>query len=597
MMQNTIQFVASNIQNAVEQELANWKNENKIQRLWEGDALLWTNSDESQWLGWLEEAVRELSDVARIEKLATEIKSEHFEHLVVLGMGGSSLCPAMMAKTFGRIENYPQLHVLDSTDPQQISHLEDSLDLKKTLFIVSSKSGSTLEPNIFKQYFYTRLQTVLKKSDVGDRFIAITDPGSKLEAIAKKDQFRAIFHGIPSIGGRYSALSNFGMVPAGLMGVPVRDFLFYAEQMAKACSLATPQDNPGVLLGVILGVCQRLGKDKVTLIVSSDVQALGAWLEQLLAESTGKEGKGLIPIDQEPLGDPQSYGSDRLFVYIRLEDAADDKEDHAMMALEQAGHVVVRLNLANKQQLGGELFRWEIATAVAGSIIGINPFNQPDVEESKVLAVQLMTEYQKTGKIESPNLICSRDEIKLLADDINEEEIRDLLTKDLSSNKQTHEPSIEAVLLAHFSRVKPGDYVNLSAFIEMSDQHTELLQQSRILIRDKMKIATCLGFGPRFLHSTGQDYKGGPNTGVFLQITAEHAKDIPIPGLDYTFGLVIDAQAEGDLNTLVKRKRRVLCVHLGKNVAQDLQKLYEYIEVALGENIKNKSPGSNHGTK
>jgi glucose-6-phosphate isomerase len=587
MRHDILQNVTGEIQKAIEQELENWEKGNKIQRLWEGDTSLWTNGDESQWLGWLEEAVKELSDVARIEKLTNEIKADHYEHLVVLGMGGSSLCPAMLAKTFGRIENYPQLHVLDSTDPQQIRHLEDNLDLKKTLFIVSSKSGSTLEPNIFKQYFYTRLQTVLGKSEVGDRFVAITDPGSKLEVMAKHDQFRAIFQGVPSIGGRYSALSNFGMVPAGLMGVSVRDFLSYAEQMARACSPdVAPQDNPGVLLGVILGVCQRQGKDKVTLIASPGIHDLGAWLEQLLAESTGKEGKGLIPIDQEPLGRPENYGTDRLFVYSRLEDAADAAQDLAVAALEQAGHFVVRLNLANKHQLGAELFRWEMATAVAGSIIGINPFNQPDVEESKVLAVKLLTEYQHTGKLEVPNFICSSDELTIFMDDRNQAEIRDLLSKDLSPDQQEpgQELSVESVLQAHFSRIKPGDYVNLSAFIEMSDAHTELLQQCRTLIRDEKKIATCFGFGPRFLHSTGQDYKGGPNTGVFLQITAEHAMDLPIPGLDYTFGLVIDAQAEGDFNTLVKRKRRVLRVHLGKNVAQGLQALYKYIKSALQSN-------------
>lgn len=589
-MGNTMHHLTNDIQKAIEQELHLWQTENKTQSLWKGDAGLWTNSDESQWLGWLDMPVKELEEVSDIEALVAKIKEQGFAYVVVLGMGGSSLCPDMLAKTFGEIRkrvgsDYPILHVLDSTDPMQIQHLEDSLDLKKTFFIVSSKSGSTLEPNIFKQYFYTRLQTVLGKQDVSDRFMAITDPGTNLETIAKEEHFRAIFHGVPSIGGRYSALSNFGMVPAGLMGIQVKDFLSYAEKMAHACSPAVlPKDNPGVILGIILGVCQRQGKDKVTLIVSPNIETLGAWLEQLLAESTGKEGKGLIPIDQEPLGLPENYGTDRLFIYIRLTDKPDSAQDNAVTALENAGQVVVRLNLVNKYQLGAELFRWEIATAVAGSVIGINPFNQPDVEESKVLAVKLLSEYQQSGKMDLPNHICTEEGIKLFADDVNAREISDLL-------QDAQSPTIEAVLRAHFSRVKPNDYVNFSAFIEMSKEHTELLQRCRVLVRDRKKVATCLGFGPRFLHSTGQDYKGGPNTGVFLQITAEHASDIPIPGFNYTFGLVIDAQAEGDFQTLVKRKRRVLRVQLGKDVALGLQQLYQFLEMAVESN------GVSDGTK
>lgn len=575
-MEKILRHQAKEAQKAIEQELYHWQTENKTQRLWQRDASLWANSDESQWLGWLDMPVIELNNVIHIETLAAKIKALGFDHIVVLGMGGSSLFPYMIAKTFGNSQ-YSHLGVLDSTDPMQIQQLEESLDLKKTLFIVSSKSGSTLEPNIFKQYFYTRLQTVLGKTEVGDHFIAITDPGTKLENIAKEERFRAIFQGVPSIGGRYSALSNFGMVPAGLMGIQVKEFLYYAEKMAHTCSPAVlPKDNPGVLLGITLGIYQKLGKDKVTFIISPEINALGAWLEQLLAESTGKEGKGLIPIDQEPLGLPVNYGSDRLFIYIRLDDMPNAIQDAAIAALEDAGHVVVRLNVVDKYQLGGELFRWEIATVVAGSVMGINPFNQPDVEDGKLLAIKLISEYQRTGKLEAPNLISTGKGIKIFADDLNTHEIRQFL-------QDAEAPSIEETLRAHFSRLKLGDYVNLSAFIEMSDKHSRLLQQYRILIRDKKKIATCLGFGPRFLHSTAQEYKGGPNTGVFLQITADHATDIQVPGVDYTFGLVIDAQAEAYFKTLVKRKRRVLRVHLGKNVTIGLQQLYKCLEAALNQ--------------
>ena len=355
-------------------------------------------------MGWLNIS-SENDELTRIEALANEIKAAGFADIVLLGMGGSSLCPAMMAKTFGKIADYPQLHILDSSDPMQIRHLEANIDLKKTIFIVSSKTGSTFEPNIFKDYFYTKLHPLLNKKEVGDRFIAITDPGTTLDTMAKNEHFKAIFHGVPSIGGRYSALSNFGMVPSGLMGVDIKEFLRHAETMQQACSPSVlAKDNPGVVLGVILGICAKHGKDKVTLIASPGIHSFGAWLEQLLAESTGKMGKGLIPVDQEPLGLPSVYGDDRVFVYIRLDSAADPSQDRAVDAFEQAGFVVVRLSLPDKMHLGAELFRWEIATDVAGSILGIDPFNQPDVEESKVLTKQLSDQYEQTGQLASSRI-------------------------------------------------------------------------------------------------------------------------------------------------------------------------------------------------
>lgn len=567
-----VQFSAGDCTNAINAELAGWQKENKVARLWAGDATLWTDSEENKWMGWLNVAA-ENKEVPRIIALANEIKAAGITNIVLLGMGGSSLCPAMMAKIFGKIATYPRLHILDSTDPMQILHLEESIDLKKTFFIVSSKSGSTLEPNIFKKYFYTRLQTVLNTTEVGDRFIAITDPDTSLETIAKNNHFKDVFHGVPSIGGRYSALSNFGMVPSGLMGVDVSKFLSHVEAMRKACSATVlVKDNPGVVLGVILGVCAKMGKDKVTLIASPDIHSLGSWLEQLLAESTGKEGKGLIPVDQEPIGTPAVYGDDRVFVYIRSESAADPDQDRAVRALEQAGLVVVRLKVLDKMHLGAELFRWEIATDVAGSILGIDPFNQPDVEESKVLSLKLTEQYEKTGKLTQPQPFFSAEGISLFTDEKNEQDI---------ARHLVGEPGIAAYLRAHLNRIKPGDYIDLSAFLEMSDAHTALLQESRVLIRDTKKVATCLGFGPRFLHSTGQDYKGGPNTGVFLQITSDCSKDIQIPGHRYTFGLVIAAQAQADFSVLAQRARRVLRVHLGKDVAHGLRQLRDLIRCAL----------------
>lgn len=568
-----IQFSAGKYAEAITTELHVWQMENKVQRLWESDATLWTNADENKWTGWLQVA-SENKEVQRIEALAHAIRHAACTDILLMGMGGSSLCPAMMVQTFGKIANYPHLHILDSTDPLQIRHVEDTLDFKKTIFIVSSKSGSTLEPTLFKDYFYTRLQTVLHTTEVGDHFLAITDPGTVLEKIAKENHFKAIFYGIPSIGGRYSALSNFGMVPSGLMGVDIKAFLSHAEIMQQAClPTGAAEENPGVVLGVILGVCAKQGGNKITFIVSPGIHALGAWLEQLLAESTGKNGKGLIPVDQEPIGLPSVYSDDRVFVYIRLTFAPDPEQDRAMDVFEQAGFMVVRLNMADKMHLGAELFRWEMATAVAGSIMGIHPFNQPDVEESKVLTAQYMSpssqgQHEKTRQHAASPPFFSSGEITLFTDEKNAQEMTERLVG---------APSIAGYLQAHLDQVEEGEYVDLSAFIEMSAEHIALLQESRVLIRDHKKVATCLGFGPRFLHSTGQAYKGGPNTGLFLQITADHSEDMQIPHHPYTFGAVITAQAQADFAVLVKRARRVLRIHLGKEVRAGLERLREFL--------------------
>jgi transaldolase/glucose-6-phosphate isomerase len=573
MTHTSLEYKAGNLADKIDAALKDWQENDKVQRLWASDSKLWTGADEANWTGWLTIAESELSEVSRIEELAKELKSAGITDVVLLGMGGSSLCPAMMATTFGKMDGHPKLSVLDSTAPEQIKHMEESINLETSFFIVSSKSGSTLEPNIFKAYFFKRMQEVLGKDDVGEHFLAITDPGSHLEKLAHEDKFKGVFHGMPSIGGRYSALSNFGMVPSGLAGVDLNHFLGYAKDMAGSCaSTAEVADNPGAMLGVILGVCATNGKDKVTLIASPGIHALGAWLEQLLAESTGKIGRGIIPVDQEPLGKSDVYGDDRVFAYIRLNDAPDAEQDRAVEELEKAGEVVVRLHCETKNHLSAELFRWEFATAVAGSIIGIDAFNQPDVEASKVRAKELTTEFEETGKISAPEPIVETDGITLFTDDINAGELKTRLMGD---------PSVETYIQAHLSRIAEGDYVDLAAFFEMSDKHLDALQESRKLIRDNKKVATCLGFGPRFLHSTGQAYKGGPNTGVFFQITADHPNDLDVPGHKYTFGLVIQAQAQSDFEVLVKRSRRALHVHLGSDIEGGLAKLHEIFKRAL----------------
>jgi transaldolase/glucose-6-phosphate isomerase len=557
---------------AVDASLESWRRAGNVRRLWARDATLWTGADESKWLDWLDIVAQELAQIDHLKRAAADVKRGGFADVVLLGMGGSSLGPEVLAMTFGQQQGHPKLHVLDSTDPAQVRACESKIDLARTLFIVSSKSGSTLEPNIFKQYFFARVQQAVGAGKAGERFIAITDPGSALERAAKNDRFRAIYHGVPGIGGRYSVLSDFGMVPAAAMGLDVAAFLKTTQMMVHSCAASVPPgDNPGILLGTIMGVLARAGRDKVTIVASPGIADLGAWLEQLIAESTGKQGKGLIPVDAEPLGPPAIYGSDRLFAYIRLDDGADVAQDRAVDALQSAGQPVVRIALKDRHQLGQEFFRWEIATAVAGAIIGVNPFDQPDVEASKIKTRELTTAYEKTGSLPDEQPIFVAGGIKLFTDPANAKQLADLGAG----------ASLERYLKAHLGRLGRGDYFALLAYIEHNEAHTVALQTTRRAIRDAKRVATCLGFGPRFLHSTGQAYKGGPNTGVFLQITCDDAQDLAVPGQKYTFGTVKAAQARGDFDVLAERGRRALRVHLGPDVKAGLAALHSAIERSL----------------
>jgi len=557
------------LQAALAASLEDWKKNNKVARLWQKDASLWSNADESKWLGWLTITNEQLANLDTLKQLAEEVKKAKFKHVLLLGMGGSSLCPEVLRMTFGKIAGFPELHVLDSTDPAQIKAIEKKVDLKKTLCIVSSKSGSTLEPNIFKQYFFERVGKAVGDKVAGSRFIAVTDPGSKMQQVAEDDKFWKIFAGDPSIGGRYSALSNFGMVPAAAMGMDLGKFLRTTQEMVKACGASSTADsNPGVLLGNILGVAANHGRDKITIITSPGISDLGAWLEQLIAESTGKIGKGIIPVDREKLAKPSVYGSDRIFAYLRLANKPNKAQDAAVAAIEKAGHPVVRITLPNVYALGQEFFRWEIATAVAGSIIGINAFNQPDVEASKIETKKLTSQYEATGSLppESPFFIAK--DAKLFADDKN--------SAALSGGK-----SLNEILKTHLSRIGAGDYFAVLGYIPMNAQNEKALQTIRMSVRDAKKVATCMGFGPRFLHSTGQAYKGGPNSGVFLQITCDDASDLAVPGQKYTFGVVKAAQARGDFAVLAERGRRALRVHLGKNLKSGLNALAKAVSQSL----------------
>ena len=553
--------------------LEDWQAQGKVRKLWAGEASLWTGTDEGQWLGWLGITNDQLAHIDRLKAISEEARREGFSHILLLGMGGSSLGPEVMRKSFGKIAGSPELHVLDSTDPAQVKAFENKVDLGKTLFIVSSKSGSTLEPNILKDYFFARLTQVVGEEEAGQRFIAITDPGSKLQKVAESDGFRRVFLGLPSVGGRYSVLSDFGLVPAAAMGVDVPKFLDRTEEMVQACmpSVAV-EENPGVVLGLILGTAHNQGRNKLTLITSPAIDGLGAWLEQLIAESTGKGGKGIIPVDREWVAAPAVYGSDRLFVYVRLSATPDQRQDAAVEALENAGHPVVRIAVDEVYDLGEEFFRWELATAVAGAVIGVHPFNQPDVEASKVVTRKLTSEYGQTGKLPLDSPFFEEDGLKLFTDNKNVAALRTTAGKS---------PSLSAFLKAHLNRIEAGDYFALLAYLEMNEAHGRSLQVMRHAVRDNKQVATCLGFGPRFLHSTGQAYKGGPNSGVFLQITCEDFADLPIPGQKCTFGIVKAAQAHSDFQVLAERERRILRIHLGKNVQAGLDKLEAVINQAL----------------
>jgi len=567
----------ADLDTAVKKNLNDWRASGKVRRLWQHDASLWTGEDEANWLGWLDVTDEQLANAPQLKAFADEVKSAGFSDILLLGMGGSSLCPEVLALTFGQTPGFPRLHVLDSTDPAQIRSVEKKLDLAKTLFIVSSKSGSTLEPNIYKQYFFERVQQTVgsnkDKDKTGSHFIAITDPGSKMQLVAERDHFRHIFYGLPSIGGRYSALSNFGMVPAAAMGLDTGKFLTRTKEMVDACQTSTPvEQNPGVMLGLIIGTAAKLGRDKITLITSPGIGDLGAWLEQLIAESTGKLGKGIIPVDREALGAPDAYSNDRIFAYLRLENAPDAAQDAKVAALEKAGHPVVRIAVSDIYSLGQEFFRWEIATAVAGSILGINAFNQPDVEASKIVTKQLTSEYELTGSLPPEKPVLEEAGFTLFTDDKNAAD----LAKATGSDR-----SLKNYLRAHLARLGAGDYFALLGYVEMNADHESLLQGLRMTVRDRKRVATCLGFGPRFLHSTGQAYKGGPNSGVFLQVTCDDAQDLPVPGQKYTFGVVKAAQARGDFQVLADRKRRALRVHLGTDVKAGLTKLAELVKQLL----------------
>jgi len=514
----------------VESGLSGLKSRRVISRIWSGDHTVWKSdpTEISNRLGWLTvtDAMREQTPA--MQALAQEVRDAGIRHVVLLGMGGSSLGPEVLRQTFGSAPGYPELIVLDSTVPGWVQSVTDAIDPAHTLFLVSSKSGSTTEPNMFYAYFRGLVEKAAGKDGAGQHFIAVTDAGTSLEKLAIDQGFRRVFANPPEIGGRYSVLSYFGLVPATLIGLDLSKLIDRADRMREETfSNVTVQENPGAWLGAVMGVLAQQGRDKLTLVTSPSIGSFGLWVEQLIAESTGKEGLGIIPVAGEPLTSPNHYGGDRLFVYLRLDGDNNDESDRAVQAIQESGQPLVRLNLMDKYDVGAEFFRWEMATAVAGSILGINPFDQPNVQAAKDMTDSVLGQFERSGEL--PPMEASSS-------------LGDLL-----------------------SQAGPGDYLVIMAYIRQTPQVDQALDDLRRKVTARHGIATTMGYGPRFLHSTGQLHKGGPGSGLFLQLTGEHAHDLTIPGAPYTFGVLADGQAVGDLRALLASLRRAVRVDLGTN--------------------------------
>ena len=555
---------------AVADALDDWRRNDKTRHLWERDARLWTNAGEERWLGWLDVVERVPLDV--LARVAADVRAAGFERALLLGMGGSSLCPEVLSRVIGPQPRGTELLVLDSTVPAQVLHTAQRCVPERTLCIVASKSGSTVEPNAFKAYFYARARQAKGAGGAGQCFAAITDPGTTLHQLAAAEGFRHIVHGEPSIGGRYSALSAFGLLPAAILGIDVRDFVGRAREMVSQCGPdVPPENNPGVRLGVTIGVLARAGRDKLTLVAGPGLESFGAWVEQLVAESSGKSGAGIVPVDGESVAAPDAYDNDRVFVYLRPASGANPHQDAAVDALQRAEHPVVRVDVPSRLDLGQEFFRWEMATAVACAVLGVNAFDQPDVEASKVATRRLTADFEASGTLAAETPFFAQDGIALFASDRDRGELE----------AAGRGRSLRGWLGAHVSRLQRHDYFAINAFVDMNDANVERLQAIRHRVRDAHRAATTLGFGPRFLHSTGQLHKGGPNTGVFLHITADDAQDVLIPGQRYGFGVLARFQAQGDLEVLTARERRTLRVHLGPDVAAGLAVVHDALRDAL----------------
>ena len=555
---------------------ADWGPDGLLGRLWLRDSAVWTGRDESQWLGWLDVPHGDGPIGQRLTTFVERLEQDGIRYAALLGMGGSSLFPDMLRQVFGHRRGV-DLRVLDSTDPAQVRAFESTLDLGETVFIVSSKSGTTLETRLFYRYFSDRVKEQVGPELVASRFSAVTDPGSPLDRLASEQGFRAVFHGDAAIGGRFSALSYFGTVPAAVMGLDVADLLARGRAMAESCHPAVPVgENPGVQLGLILGLAARDGRDKVTLVTSPSLGGFGAWIEQLVAESTGKAGTALMPIDGERLGMPEVYRADRLFISIRLSDDTDAVQEAALDRLEDAGHPVVRFVLQSPYDLGAECFRWEFATAVAAAVLGVHPFDQPDVEAAKAATREVTSQYAvgQRARDHAPVVTSSyaTGEVSAYAPGVYGKGLRRMLPAGATMTQW---------VAAHLAQLRPGDYFAILAYVEWCEPYRRILDGIRHRVRDVTGAATTVGFGPRFLHSTGQAHKGGPNNGVYLVVTCEDVVDVAVPDEPYSFGVVKSAQARGDEAVLAERKRRSLRLHLDGEVGEGLSTVASLVEAVV----------------
>ena len=538
----------------------------KTARIWQKDPALWTGRDEAHWLGWLDAPEREAARLGSYSELSRVASHKGICDVLLLGMGGSSLGAEVLRRSFGDLPGAPRLHVLDSTHPDQIRAFEERIDPRSTWVVVASKSGSTVEPNLLLSYFLEHFDSSLG-SAAAARFIAITDPDSALDKLAREKQFLALVPGEPSIGGRFSALSPFGLVPAALLGIDLPRYVGRAAELAASCREPVVLENPGVALGLALGVAAESGRDKLTIILAPEIAALGAWLEQLIAESTGKLGKVILPVDGEMLAPPNWYGKDRLFVVVRYAGRLAEEQEAAVAALLSVGLPVIEIDCPDLASLGAEFFRWEFATAVAGAHLGLHPFDQPDVEAAKIAARKLTQQVKETGSLPPESPFYAEHGVELFADP---DEAAALYLA-------TDERSLRGLLAAHLDRARPGDYVALCAFLEMSLEIETALTGIRNAISKVTGVATTLGFGPRFLHSTGQAHKGGPATGLFLQFTDKPTADLKVPNQRLTFGQVIAAQARGDFEVLAERGRRALRIHFAMGAEKGLKRLLSVI--------------------
>jgi len=553
----------------VEATLADLTKRDAAARIWAKDPSLWKSEPDHQkiirnCLGWLTVMATVRQHASGLARFAVEATQAGFRHVLLLGMGGSSLCPDVLRLTFGEAPGFPKLAVLDTTDPASVQAFEQAVDLPRTLFIVASKSGTTPEIAVFYQYFFARVQE-LKGERAGEQFIAITDAGTPLERIGAEKKFRHVFLNPSDIGGRYSALSFFGMVPATLIGLDILRMLDRADAMAEACrSGVPPRENPGVWLGAVIGGLAKAGRDKLTFVCSPEIASFGYWVEQLIAESTGKDGTGILPVEGEPLGGPAVYGDDRVFVHLKLLSSKDRNLDAKVDALERAGHPVVTIGLQDLYDLGAEFFRWEFATAVGGAVIGVDPFDQPNVQESKDNTKRLLGEFKAKGRLPEGSPIFTDGSVRLYGDEASAAALKGAKT-------------LADTLRAHLNRIRPRDYVALTAYLQATTAHAKILGEIRTHIRDRFRVATTLGYGPRFLHSTGQLHKGGGDNGVFLQFTADDPMDVSLPGEPHSFGVMKAAQALGDLQSLQARKRRALRIHITGGIEAGLRRVLEAV--------------------